>query len=71
VAAIVIAVGPGVVFSAKDLWDHRLLSTELDQAFTAAGIDSTRVLGKRLRALCDCGLERVGADHSGALWTCS
>lgn len=66
VVAIVTVVGPGVVFSARELWDHRRASPALAAAFADAGIRSVKQLGKRLRAL---GLTRVGADNTGALWT--
>ena len=69
-AAIRIVVGPGVVFSARELWAHRLASPALAAAFRDAGIHSPRSLGKRLRQLCGFGLDRVGVDHDGALWTC-
>ncbi len=71
VAVILIVVGPGVVFSARELWQHRAVSRELAAALDAAGIRSPRSLGRRLGQLCGSGLDRVGVDHDGALWTCS
>jgi len=71
VAAIAITIGPGVTFSARELFQHRVVSPELAAAFSDAGIHNARVLGKRLRQLCGHGLDRVGADHDGAIWTCA
>jgi hypothetical protein len=71
VATIAIVVGPGVVFTAHELFQHRIVSAELAAAFDAADIHNARVLGKRLRALCGHGLDRVGADHDGAIWMVS
>ena len=68
VVAIAAVIGSGVVFSARELWEHRVVSPALACAFDELGIHSPRQLGKKLRAL---GLERIGADHDGALWTCS
>ena len=72
---IVISIGPGVVFSAKDLWRHRAVAPALQTAFDEAGIRNPRSLGKRLRQVgslepgLNVGLERIGADHhDGALW---
>ena len=42
----------------------------LSGQFADAGIQNARVLEKRLRQSCGHGLDRVGADHNGALWTC-
>lgn len=66
-----IAIGPGVVFSSAELWDHRHASPELATAFADAGIRATRQLGKRLHSLRGAGIERVGTDHDGALWMCA
>ncbi len=71
VAEIVIVVGPGIVFSARELWQHRRASPALAVAFADAGIHTPRQLGKRLQRLCGSGLARVGQDHDGALWTCA
>jgi hypothetical protein len=64
-------VGPGVAFSAWELFQHRRVNLALAAAFHDAGIHSPRQLGKRLRQLCGSGLERVGDDEHGAIWTCS
>ena len=61
----------GIAFSARELFQHRVNSPALAAAFTDAGIYNARILGKRLRALRGHGLDRVGADHDGAIWTCS
>lgn len=71
IATIATVIGPGVVFSARELWQHRHASVELAAAFRDAQIHSPRQLGKRLRQLCGSGLARVGADHDGAVWTCA
>ena len=71
IATIAIVVGPGVVFTARELFQHRVVSPALAAAFIDAGIYNARVLGKRLRGFCGHGLERVGADHDGAIWMCS
>ena len=77
VATIAASVPAGYVFSARELFDHRLVSPELRQAFEDGGIHSVRQLGKRLRQLSanktpefylNVKLERVGDDHGGALW---
>ena len=70
VAEIVVAVGPGVVFSARELWEHRRASPDLAAAFADAAIRSPKSLRKKLRQLCGSGLDRVGVDHDGALWMC-
>lgn len=70
VAAISLLIGPGVVFSARELFAHRVVSPELAAALDDAGITSVRKLGKRLRQLCGAcsALERIGLDHNAALW---
>ncbi len=77
ITTIAIVVGSGVCFSARELYRHGYVSAELQTAFDEAGITSARQLGKRLRQLSidksrfnNTGLERVGADHDGALWVC-
>jgi hypothetical protein len=64
---IVTIVGPGVAFSARALFDHRVVSPELAEAFADAGLHNARQLGKKLRQL---GLLRVGVDEHGAIWVC-
>jgi hypothetical protein len=61
-------VGVNVVFSAHELWQHRTVSVELCNVFTALDISSCQQLGKRLRRLAGQGLTRVGRDHFGAIW---
>lgn len=61
-------IGPGVLFSARELFEYRLVSPELEAALEAAGIHNARQLGKRLRQACGAGLARVGADEHGAIW---
>lgn len=70
-ATIAAVIGPGVVFSAGELWEAQAVSLELAAALEAAGIHSARSLGKRLRQLCGSGIERHGQDHAGAWWTCA
>ena len=70
VAAIRFTIGPGVVFGARELFQHRVVSADLATAFADAGIQNARVLEKRLRQSCGHGLDRVSTDHNGALWTC-
>lgn len=65
VLAIVLIIGAGVAFSAAEVWAHQAVHVELAEALEDAGIRSPRQLGKKLRSL---GLERVGADHDGAIW---
>ena len=64
-------------FSARELWQHaQQVSLELREAFDQAGITSTRQLGKRLQRIGrengggvpTISLERLGADHDGAVW---
>lgn len=69
VATIVTVIGGHVVFSARELWQHQVVHPELRDAFRDAGIASPKQLGKRLRQCCGCGLERIGADRAGAIWT--
>ena len=69
-------IGPGVLFSAAELWCHQRVSPELRLALADAGITSTRHLGKRLQqlqghALRGLMLHRVGVDKAGASWTVS
>jgi hypothetical protein len=71
VVTIASIVGSGCCFSARELFAHARVSPELAAAFADAGVDSGRVLGKLLRTLCGRGLERIGADEHGAIWTCS
>jgi len=68
IAAIALAVGPGIVFSAGELWERQVLAPELRTAFAEAGIHSRKQLGKKLRQLCGGGLTRVGEDRAGVLW---
>src|SRR5262245_26538639 len=49
VVIIATIIGPGVAFSARELFAHRAVSRELGAAFEAAGITNARKLGKRLR----------------------
>lgn len=65
VAVISVLIGPGIAFSARELFDHRLVSPELGAALEAAGLTSVRQLGKKLRQL---GLSRIGVEHNAALW---
>jgi hypothetical protein len=64
---IALDVGPGVAFNARELWDHRLVSSALAAALRELNIRNARQLGKKLRQL---GLTRVGVDEHGAVWTC-
>jgi hypothetical protein len=57
------------VFSARELFAHRVVAPELAAAFDAAGIRDARVLCIRLRQLCGSGLMRVKTDNRGAMWT--
>jgi hypothetical protein len=68
---IALIIGPGVAFSARELFDARLLSPELAAALEDAGISSPRQLGIRLRRCCGSGLERLGVDEHGAIWQVS
>jgi hypothetical protein len=61
-------IGPGIGFSAGELFEFRLVVPELAAAFAADGIENARVLGVRLRQLCGSGLMRVGIDKHGVLW---
>jgi hypothetical protein len=72
---VVLTVGSGVVFSARELWDRQVLSRALRDAFTESGIRSARQLGKRLQQLAGTPhtsgagcLTRVGVEHNRALW---
>jgi len=69
IGTIAAIVGPGVAFSAGELWHHQAIDPDLRTAFDAAGIRSPRQLGKRLRQLCGAGLTRIGEDRAGVLWT--
>ena len=68
VAAISVLIGPGIVFSAVELWERQVLSPDLNSALFNAGIRSPRQLGKRLRQLCylDSGARRVSAPITTA-----
>jgi hypothetical protein len=66
-ARIAATIPPGVAFSARELFDHRVINPAWSHALTEAGITSARQLGKRLRQL---GLTRVGVDEHGAIWLC-
>jgi hypothetical protein len=68
VAAIAQVIGNGVLFSARELFDHAAINQDLAAALVDAGIHNARVLGKRLRQMSGSGLDRVGADHDGAIW---
>ena len=68
VQEILLVVGPDVVFSAGDLWQHQSVSAELQRAFVDAGITSKRSLGKKLQQLTDCGIVRIDEDRHGVLW---
>jgi hypothetical protein len=65
VTLIATTIGDQVVFSAKELFEHRVVSPALAAALEDAGITSVRKLGKKLRQL---GLLRVGVEHNRALW---
>lgn len=65
---IVSIIGPNVVFSARELWEHRAVSRVLEQALSESGIHSPRQLGKKLRALCGHGLASLGREPGGSLW---
>ena len=64
----------GSVFTAAEvLANAALVSPALQRALASAGIYTAQQLGKRLQRLCGCErqglrLDRVGVDHSGALW---
>ena len=68
VARITLVVGENIVFSAADLWDHQVVSPELQTAFLEAGLTSRRKLGKKLHQLTACGLVRWGEDRNGVVW---
>lgn len=63
--AITAFVGPGVAFTAGELWAHRLVSPSLATALADADITSARQLGKYLKKI---GLPRVSDEKNGALW---
>jgi hypothetical protein len=65
VVTIAAVIGPGVAFSARELWEHRVISPALASVLAELGLTSARQLGKKLRQL---GLERVGVDEHGAVW---
>jgi len=67
VAAVALFVGPGCTFSAREVWEHRIVSPPLSNALADAGIRNARQLGKKLRAL---GFDRIGVDERGVVWTC-
>jgi hypothetical protein len=64
---IALVIGDQVVFTSIELWRHAAVHPELRQALAAAGIQSPKQLGKRLKQL---GLVRVSQDGSGVLWSC-
>lgn len=66
VRTIATVIDPGVVFSAAELFEHRVVSPALAAAFEDVDIRSPRQLGKRLRQVP--GLARVGMEHNRALW---
>lgn len=71
VRAIATSIGPGIVFTSRELFQHRAVNPALAAALRDAGIVSARQLGKRLQQLRGSGLDRVGADHDGAVWVVS
>jgi hypothetical protein len=71
IAVIASSVGPGVAFSARELWAHRQVTPALTAAFKELGIRSPWQLGKRLRRLCGRGLACIGHDKCGAIWIVS
>jgi hypothetical protein len=64
---IAAVVGPGVCFSANELFTHRTVCSALQTALDEIGIESPRQLGKKLKQL---GLTRIGADEHGVIWMC-
>lgn len=71
VRAIAASIGPGIAFSARELFLHRVVNPDLAAALRDAGIKDARQLGKRLQQLRGSGLDRIGADHDGAIWIVS
>ena len=69
VTAIVIVVGPGVPFTAKELLQHAVIHPDLAAVLIDAGIRSPKQLGRRLEKLSDCGVQRNKEERSGVLWT--
>ena len=64
-ATLALVIGPGIVFSAADVWEHQVLSPALTSALATAGIRNPKQLGKQLRQLTAC-LVRVGEDRAGS-----
>ena len=61
----------GTVFSARDLFDHRVISPALALVLDDAGITSARKLGKRLQQITEkepsgISLVRIGLEHGRA-----
>jgi hypothetical protein len=65
---IATVIGPGIAFSAAELFEHRRVAPELAAAFEVGGIRDARTLGMVLRQLCGNGLTRVTVDKHGAVW---
>lgn len=64
-AAIALVVGDGHAFSAKELFEHRIVSPTLATAFRDLGIRNAQQLGKKLKQI---GLQRIGEDAAGVVW---
>lgn len=72
--AIVTTIGPGVMFSGRELWRHRHIQPEIRTALGAARIRSTQQLGKCLEWLGKHPgdgfiLQRLGDNNQGAIWS--
>jgi hypothetical protein len=69
-ATIRATVPAGVLFSAGELFAQREIEAGLAEALAAAGVRLARQLAKRLRSFeRELGLERVGRDEHGIVWT--
>jgi hypothetical protein len=68
VITIARVIGPGVAFSAHELWQHQRVSPPLAAALADLGIITVRQLGKLLKRS---GLQRVGRDQAGCIWNLS
>src|SRR5262245_29195505 len=68
VRAITSIIGTAVAFSARELFEHRMVSPALQAVFDDAGVSSVKQLGKRLRRLRGQGIAPLGRDNGGSIW---
>lgn len=68
VITIAMIAGPGVAFSAADVWQLQGRHPELRILFDDLAVHSPKQLGKALWRCRGCGLTRIGRNGDGVLW---